>query len=263
MNGRNQLRKRGIKLMGKVISINEIINENKAAVEYEKNVELIIENMNFDNTESVLHLDYYIDGDEIEWWEDTILRYEINEMDLCYDVLTMDVIKFENKYKPLIWSEAAEYVFYYLKSFKEDDEYDEFSDFFERLRSHGEKRKLESFDTLKNKKKWEHIKSCLAQGKKGVMQLVDERIEKGFTNTDVDMFNHFIETVELYKKTPYQIFKDAVSMNAYVFYKKHEWNWYMAVSETIYFLATLKWADSDKYEESLEIITNSIELNKV
>lgn len=62
--------------MDKVIDINEIINENKAAAEYEKNMILIAENSTIDKVKSILHINFYLSGDEIEWWEDTILQYE-------------------------------------------------------------------------------------------------------------------------------------------------------------------------------------------
>lgn len=244
--------------MDKIIDINEVIRERTATAEYEKNVNLIAENMALDKVNSILHIDFYLDGDEIEWWEDAILKYEISEMDLCYDVLTMDVIKFDDKYKPLIWSEVAEYVFHYLKSYKEDDEYDEYLDFFERLKQHGEKRKMTSIESLRYKKKSEHRLKCLSKGKEGVQQLIDERIEKGFTESDLHGFNNFLEMLEKYNKRPYQIFTDSLQLNAYEFYKLHEWNWYMALAETIYYLASLKWTAPDKYDEAFEIITKNL-----
>lgn len=182
-------------------------------------------------------------------------------MDLCYDVLTMDVVKFENRYKPLIWSEAAEYAFHYLKIYKEDYGYDGYQAFFEILKKHGEKRKLITIDDLKSKKNCSHVKDCLRRGKEGVIQLIDERLKKEFTEIDIHSFDHFIKIVERENMRFYQVFKDALKMNSYDFYKKYELDWNIAVSETIYFLASLKWTDSDKYEENLEIITSSMEFN--
>lgn len=221
-------------------------------------MKLIAENMTMDKVNSILHINFFLDGDEIEWWEDTILKYEISEMDLCYDVLTMNEIKFDDKYKPLSWPQAAEYVFHYLKSFKEDDEYNEYQDFFERLKQYGEKRKMTSIDSLRYKKKLEHELKCLNKGKEGLQQLVDERIAEGFTESDIHGFNRFLKMLEMYDKGPYQIFSDALHLNAYEFYKLHEWNWYIALEETIYYLASLKWSNSDKYDEVFEIITKNL-----
>lgn len=239
----------------KIIDLSVRLQEQKAELEYRKNTDTILDNLTLEKINDVLHLPSYLDEETVASFADDVLRYEINELDLCYDVLTMDVLEFDDKYEPLIWVEMCEYVFHYLKDYKENDEYDEYPGFFERVKGRGEARKLQSITDLRQKKKWDHIRACLKQGKEGVEQLIDERINKGFTETDLSSFDNFIDMLERGNKNPYTVFTHAVTLSAYDFYKEHEWNWYICLSETIYFIASLKYRESEHYEESLDIIT--------
>jgi len=247
--------------MNKITDITEQLNEKIRAVKEENRWKIIKDKCRIETVNEILQYRPEYDYDEIKWFEDTLIEYNISILDFCYDVLTLNELKFKIKYHDTLldWDESAGYVLVYLFDLKNNDEHNEYENFFEKIKNQGKARKIVYFSNLQFKKETEQIIHCLKQGKEGVLLLIDQQIEKGITNSDVESLDRFIEFLDREDKRLYEVFSDALRLDAFIFFKLHEINWYIAVDEAINFLAIIKFTIPEQFEDSFNSITERID----
>lgn len=246
--------------MNKITDITEQLNVKKRAEKEENRWKIIKDKCRLETVNEILQYRPEYDYDEIQWFEDTLIEYDISILDFCYDVLTLSEHKFNIKYHDTLldWDESAGYVLVTLFNLKNNDEENEYENFFEKIKNQGKARKIVYFSNLQIKKETEQIIHCLKQGKEGVMLLIDQQIEKGITNSDVESLDRFIEFIGVEDKRLYKVFSDALRLDSLIFYKLHEINWYIAVDKAIIFLAILKLTIPEQFKESFNNITERI-----